>query len=108
MWCELGKLYRILSPEDTKQHMGLYCVELKDQAIAEIRSTMEVNGLPVLRVEERINGTYYFYRDPKSKREVAFWITSRDGKSFWCCGLSAGAKSVAECFPTAGLFANWK
>lgn len=86
--------------------MGLYRIQLKEQASSKIHATMASIGLPVVRVEQRDNGTYYFYEDPKTKKEHAFWTYVASGGVFWCCGLSSCARQIAERFTSAGLFAN--
>ena len=86
--------------------MGLYRIQLKHQATSEIHATMASIGLPVVRVEQRDNGTYYFYDDPKTKKEYAFWTHAANGEVFWYSGLSSSARKIAERFTAAGLFAN--
>ncbi len=86
--------------------MGFYRIQLKNRATEEIHATMISLGLPVIRVEQRDNGIYYSYEDPKSKKEHAFWTYVDDGEVYWCSGLSSGAKKIAEGFTRAGLFAS--
>jgi hypothetical protein len=49
--------------------MGLYCLQLKRGAVEKIPEVMTALGFPVTRIEQRDNGTYYFYEDSKSKRK---------------------------------------
>jgi len=84
--------------------MGLYHIQLKRDAPERIRGLMTSLGLPVTRLEERQNGTYYFYEDPKRKREVAFWVSASGSEFFWNCGLSSDSQKIAKGFSEAGLF----
>ena len=86
--------------------MGLYCIQLKRGAAERIPAAMTSLDLPVIRVEQRENGTHYFYEDPKSKREVYFWTHEKGAETFWMSGLSETAKKIADGFSAAGLFAN--
>ena len=88
--------------------MGLYRIQLKSHASAEIHTTMSSIGLPVVRVEQRHNGTYYFYEDPKTKKDYAFWTHTASGELFWCSGLSSSAQQIAAGFRAAGLFTDDK
>ena len=88
--------------------MGLYRIQLKREAVDSIPVLMTSLGFPVTRVEERDNGTYYFYKDPKKKKEFAFWTATHDSELFWYSGLSPSAKKIAEGFSMAGLFADEK
>ncbi|MGC3957604.1 MAG: hypothetical protein QM813_06475 [Verrucomicrobiota bacterium] len=65
-------------------------------------------GLPVIRVEQRDNGTHYFYEEPKRQREFFFWTHSDGAHDFWLSGLSSSAKKIAAGFSAAGLFENEK
>jgi hypothetical protein len=84
--------------------MGLYRIQLKQQATSGIHATMASIGLPVVRIEQRDDGTYYFYEDPKTKKEHAFWTCIAGEGIFWCSGLSSSARQIAERFTAAGLF----
>lgn len=84
--------------------MGLYRIQLKPRAMEKIPATMISLGLPILRVERRENGTYYFYKDPKRQREFAFWLSSDGDQEFWYCGLSSSATKIAKGLSEAGLF----
>ena len=64
--------------------MGLYRIQLKRGVAERIPSAMTSLDLPVLRVEQRENSTYYFYEDPKSKRELGFWTHEEGEECFGC------------------------
>ena len=86
--------------------MGLYGIQLKRGAVERIPATMTSLGFPLKRVEQRENGTCYFYEGPKSKLELAFWTHENGTGVFWFSGLSPSAKKIAEGFSAAGLFEN--
>jgi hypothetical protein len=88
------------------EFMGLFRIQLKSGAVESISSTMTSLGLPVMRIEQRVNGTHYFYEDPKSKRERCFWTHETGAETFWLSGLSSSAKTIAEGFSSAGLFVD--
>lgn len=86
--------------------MGLYCILMKPGAVEKIPETMASLGCPVIRIEQRENGTYYFYEDPGNAREYAFWTHEKDGETFWMSGVSTSAMKMAAGFSSAGLFSE--
>lgn len=83
--------------------MGLCRAQLKPGMAERIPETMASLGLPITRVEQRENGLYHFYTDPKHKREVAFWTTTRQGVVFYC-GIGHSTTKMLEGLMAAGLF----
>jgi len=86
--------------------MGLYQIQLKHGAQEKITEMMTALGFPVTRVEQRDNGTHYFYENPNTKREFFFSTNEKGAKTFWSSGLSSSARKIAEGFSAAGLFEN--
>src|SRR6187549_2464125 len=82
--------------------MGLFRIQLKPGAAESFSATMIAIGLPVTRIEQRDNGTHYFYDDPESKRESFFWTHAECGDVYWLSGLSSSARKIAEGFASAG------
>jgi hypothetical protein len=69
-----------------------------------IPETMVSLGLPITRTEQRDNGMYYFYSDPKNKRERSLWTRTEGGAAFFYCGISSSAAKMLEGLLAAGLF----
>jgi hypothetical protein len=84
--------------------MGLCRAQLKPGMLERIPEAMASLGMPLTRVEQRANGLYHFYRDPKHKRELAFWTTTSRGVVVFYCGISSSAAKLLEGFMAAGLF----
>ena len=86
--------------------MGIYRIQLRHGAADRIPAAMDSLGLPVIGVEQRDNGTHYFYENPKSKRMHSFWTHETGTETFWLSGLSSSSKTIAEGFSATGLFAD--
>ena len=69
-----------------------------------IPETMVSLGLPLTRTEQGDGGMYYFYSDPKSKRERFFWTRTEEMAVFFYCGISSSAAKMVEGLLAAGLF----
>ena len=66
--------------------------------------TMEENGVPLTRIEEKEDGAHFFYNDPKKKKECGFWVVRSGDEEFWCCGLSSSSAKIVDAFEKADLF----
>jgi hypothetical protein len=69
-----------------------------------VPETMLSLGLPLTRVEQRENGLYHYYRDPESRRELAFWTRTEGEAVFFYSGVSSSAAKMLEGLLAAGLF----
>ena len=91
--------------------MGCYRVQIKTEMIGKIPGVMSAAGLPLLRTEEKVNGTYYYYHPARRPdKEYGFWITpARDdgGPRYYMSGLGPSAQHLLKAFEEAGMTLPW-